>query len=84
MDPLTIFLITGLISTIGFKGALHVRISPPPLQPVWALSEGGQLALSWFYIVSGFCDLFIVVYGFFHLDWWIPVVTTIIVFPFTH
>ena len=85
MDPLAIFLITGQICTIGFKGSLSVKRSPPSLEiDLFRLSEGGQSALNLFFIVSGFCHFFIVVYGFFHLDWWIPVVATVIGFPFTH
>jgi len=84
MEPLIIFLIAGQISLIGFKGSHNVMRSPSSEQPAWALSERGQLFLYLFFSVSGLCYIFILVYGFFHLDWWIPVATMIIGFPLAY
>ena len=84
MDPLTLYLVAGQIALVGFKGAHNVVRAPPPAQPGWALSDGGQLALQSFFSISGLSSMFITIYGFAHLDWWIPLATFTIGFPFTY
>jgi len=83
-EELTIFLAIGLIQLAAFKGAHNVSRYPLPLQPAWALNAKGQTILYFLFTISGLCYAFTLIYGFVHLQWWIPVVSMILVFPFTY
>ena len=77
IDEQTIFLITGFISGCAFLATRDVTLVPLSWRPVWAMSEKGVLILALLAIVSSFSSLFILAYGFVHLDWWKPVIAMI-------
>lgn len=84
MKPEALYIIGGLISLTGFKGTHNVVRAPPTEQPGWALSYEGQQMLHRLLTVSAVSGIFITVYGFAHLDWWIPLACLIVGFPFTY
>ena len=77
MDEQTIFLIAGFISMCALLGTHDVGRADALYRPVWTLSEKGELNLIRLLNVSGIFYLFILAYGFVHLDWWKPIVATL-------
>ena len=84
MEPLPLFLIVGQIQLAAFKGAHNVLRSPLLDRPPWALREPGHSIMGLLFSISGLCFAFTLVYGFFHLEWWIPLVALILGFPFAY
>jgi hypothetical protein len=84
MDPLAIFLIVGQVQLAAMKSSLTVNQASPVYWPSWALKEPGRSIMPLFFTVSGLCFFGTMVFGFFHLEWWIPLVCLVIVFPFVH
>ena len=84
IEELTIFLVIGLIQLAAFKGAHNVSRLPPEFQTAWALNDTGQIIIYLLFAISGLSYVFTLVYGFAHLQWWIPLLCAILVFPFAY
>ena len=68
------------------KGSEYLKLTQIRMRNMQVFFKYSDPLISIIYVlfsVSGLCYLFTLIYGFFHLDWWIPVVCLILGFPFS-
>ncbi|MEH6629037.1 MAG: hypothetical protein V7739_21595 [Motiliproteus sp.] len=84
MDPIIVFLIAGTLAMSAAISASKLLKLPEEEQPAWMGSKSGKIRV----LIGG--NLFAltlvasVVYGAFHLIWWVPVACLFITFPVIH
>ena len=81
MSPLTQFLVVGLLTFCPAAAGSRLAQANPTQIPKWMWSGIGRgiLLNGSFLIALGFFA--VIIYGFTHLDWWIPLVSIFIGFP---
>ncbi|MFW1678328.1 hypothetical protein ACFVYJ_11185 [Pontibacter sp. JAM-7] len=84
MDPLIIFLATGLVTMSAALSAGAINKLPEESKPAFAASRNGMVAVIMAGNISAITLLFAMAFGFLHLDWWIPLICMFITFPVVH
>lgn len=84
MNPLVLFLLSGLVSMSAALSAGAINKLPDDQKPAFALQRSGQL---WVVMIGNFAALTLLgamAYGFRLLDWWIPLLCIFLTFPVIH
>ncbi len=84
IDPLIIFLITGMVSMSAALSAGALNKLPDDDKPAFAATKNGMVTVIMFGNVAAVTLLFAMAYGFRLLDWWIPLLCMFITFPVIH
>ncbi len=81
LDPLLIFLVTGMVSMSAALSAGALNKLPDEDKPAFATTRNGMVAVVMAGNVAAVALLFSAAYGFYNLDWWIPLLCLFITFP---
>ena len=84
MDPIIVFLLSGLFPMSAALSASKLTKTPAEERPAWAASDGG---LQKVVLLSNLFAIVLVAalwFGFTHIDWWIPLLCLVVTFPVVH
>lgn len=84
MEPLLIFLVTGMVSMSAALSAGAINKLPEEDKPAFASTRNGMVAVIMAGNVAALTLVFAMAYGFRLLDWWIPLLCMFITFPIGH
>lgn len=84
IDPLIIFLVTGVVSMSAALCAGALNKLPEEDKPAFAHSKNGMMAILLAGNVAAVALLFSAAFGFNKLDWWIPLLCVFVTFPIAH
>mgnify|MGYP001048195201 CR=1 FL=1 len=84
MDPLIIFLISGTFAMSAAIFASKLLKLPAEEQPSWGQGQSGNTRILLGGNLFALTLVAAVVYGVFHVAWWIPVACLFITFPVIH
>ena len=84
MDPLIIFLVTGMVSMSAALSAGAINKLPEEDKPAFASTRNGMVTIIMAGNVAALTLLFSMAYGFINLAWWIPLLCMFITFPVVH
>ncbi|MDF2180977.1 hypothetical protein [Neptuniibacter sp. CAU 1671] len=84
VDPLIIFLATGMVTMSAALSAGAINKLPEDQKPSFASTRNGMVAVIMAGNISAITLLFAMAYGFLKLDWWIPLICMFISFPVVH
>lgn len=84
IDPLVIFLVTGLVSLSAALSAGALNKLPEEEKPAFASTKNGTVSIIMGGNLAAVTLLFAMAYGFKELDWWIPLLCMFITFPVIH
>ena len=84
IEPLFIFLFTGIVSMSAALSAGAINKMPEEDKPAIANSRNGLMAIVLAGNVAAVALLFSAAYGFYNLDWYIPLACVFISFPVVH
>lgn len=84
LDPLIIFVVTGMVSMSGALCAGAINKLPDEDKPAFASTREGMTKIVLAGNLAAVTFIFAAAYGFSHLDWWIPLVCMFITFPVFH
>ena len=84
LDPILVFLIAGAFAMSAAIFASKLLKLPVDEQPEWAQGKSGNVRILLGGNLFAIALIAAVVYGFYHLVWWIPVACLFITFPVIH
>ncbi|WP_415905484.1 hypothetical protein ACMXYW_05320 [Neptuniibacter sp. QD48_55] len=84
IDPLIIFLVSGVFSMSGALSAGAINKLPEEDKPEFAHKRNGLMTIVMAGNLAAVALLFSMAYGFSNLDWWIPLLCMFITFPVVH
>ncbi|WP_286237586.1 hypothetical protein [Neptuniibacter halophilus] len=84
IDPLIIFLLTGMVSMSAALSAGALNKLPEEDKPESLRSRNGMVKVIMAGNLAAVTLLFSMAYGFSNLDWWIPLLCMFITFPVIH
>lgn len=84
IDPLFIFIVTGMVSMSGALCAGAINKLPEEDKPDFASTREGMTKIVLAGNFSAIAFIFAAAFGFSHIDWWIPLVCMFITFPVFH
>ncbi|WP_417578875.1 hypothetical protein [Nitrincola sp.] len=84
IDPLLIFLLTGLVSMSAALSAGALNKLPEDRKPVFLTNQNGLVTVMVLGNIAALTLIGALAYGFSRLDWWIPLSCVFITFPVVH
>jgi len=84
IDPLIIFLVTGMFSMSAALSAGAINKLAEEDKPAFAHKRNGMVTIVMAGNLAAVALLFSMAYGFSNLDWWIPLLCMFITFPVIH
>lgn len=84
IEPLIIFIVTGIVSMSAALSAGAINKLPEEDKPAIAKSRNGLMQIVLAGNVAAVGLLFSAAYGFYNLDWWIPLSCVFVSFPVIH
>lgn len=84
LDPLFIFVVTGMVSMSGALCAGGINKLPEEEKPEFAATREGMTKIVIAGNLAAVAFIFAAAYGFSHLDWWIPLLCMFVTFPVFH
>ena len=84
MDPIIIFLLSGLFPMSAAISASKLMKLPEEQRPGWVQGESGMRRVVLLGNLFGLILIAALWFGFTYLDWWIPLVCLVITFPVVH
>ncbi|WP_299179353.1 hypothetical protein [uncultured Neptuniibacter sp.] len=84
IEPLIIFLVTGMVSMSAALSAGALNKLPDEDKPAFASGRNGMVTIIMAGNLAAITLLFSMAYGFSNLDWWIPLLCMFITFPVAH
>jgi len=84
IDPIIIFIVTGMVSMSGALCAGAINKLPEEDKPAFAATREGMTKIVLAGNLAAVTFIFAAAYGFSHLDWWIPLLCMFVSFPVFH
>jgi hypothetical protein len=84
IDPLIIFLVTGVVSMSAALSAGAINKLPEEDKPAFATTRNGMVTIIMMGNIAALTLLFSAAYGISNLEWWIVVLCVFISFPVVH
>jgi len=84
IEPLIIFLVTGMVSMSAALSAGALNKLPDEDKPAFATTRNGMVSVIMAGNLAAIMLLFSMAYGIIHVQWWIPLLCLFITFPVIH